>query len=455
MNAINCMKHNVTTMESPPLAHQSPGLRSPSSTKILLMLFLANFLNVYDRVIPAVLVEPMRQAFNLGDFHIGMVGTAFTVVYALAGIPIGRWADKGSRSRVIGAGLIVWSGFTAISAAATGFTSFLLARIGVGIGEAACAPGANSLIGDLYPERLRSRAVGLFMLGLPLGTVAGFFTVSALATYFDSWRAPFLIASVPGILLGLFFLVTRDPPKTTSPASLLKKATSLGPVMSVLAIPTMRWIILTGIGYNFAAYAVGTFLVPLMQRYFQLGLAEAAMSVGVIFGVTGLLALTVGGVLADWVKQKASNGRLVLCSLSMALASVLTWWALAGASSAMAFCFLFGLGWLAGYLYIVCVYPTVQELVVPELRATAMAVFFAAFYLGGAAFGSVVVGAVSDHLATAAQLAAGAMQLTDRHRAIGLHDALMLVPVALLIGSFAAWRASQTFGSDIQRLKPR
>lgn len=424
--------------------------RSRSSIKMLLMLFLANFLNVYDRLIPAVLAEPLRKAFKLSDFHVGALGAAFTVAYALAGLPIGRWADKGARPKVIGVGLLVWSGFTTASALASGFASLFLARIGVGVGEAACAPAANSIISDLYPVHQRSRAVGLFMLGLPLGTVASYFTVGAVATFFDSWRAPFLIASVPGVVLGLFFLVVRDAPKATSTDVPLSNVTVLSAVRVVLATPTMRWILLAGSGYNFAAYAVGVFLVPLMQRYFKLSLPGAAMAVGGIIGIAGVLALTLGGYLADMARQASSNGRLVLCSVALAVAAALTLWALSGASSVPAFCILFGLGWLSGCLYIVCVYPTVQELVVPELLATALAVLFAAFFLCGAAVGTLVVGAVSDRLAAAAQLAARAAQLSDSHRAVGLHSALLLVPTVLLVSALASWMASRTYGLDTQ-----
>ncbi|OYT91728.1 MAG: MFS transporter, partial [Pseudomonas sp. PGPPP3] len=117
----------------------------------LLTLFLVNFLNFFDRVLPAVVLEPLRKEFMLSDTMLGLLGTAFVLVYAVAGIPLGRLADKTKRTRLLSVGVFVWSLFTAAGGAVSNFTTMFLLRLGVGIGEAACAPAANSMIGDLYP----------------------------------------------------------------------------------------------------------------------------------------------------------------------------------------------------------------------------------------------------------------------------------------------------------------
>ena len=165
--------------------------------RVLFLLFLANMFNFFDRTIPAIIIEPLRMEWDLSDFQLGLGGTAFTVIYALAGIQLGRMADVGSRRKIMGWGLAVWSGFTALTGAAWNFWSFLIIRMGVGVGEASYAPAANSLIGDLFPAHKRARAMGIFMLGLPLGLLLAFFTVGAMVEAFDSWRAPFYIAAVP------------------------------------------------------------------------------------------------------------------------------------------------------------------------------------------------------------------------------------------------------------------
>lgn len=185
--------------------------QAANAWRILFLLFLANLFNFFDRTIPAIIIEPIRMEWSLSDFQIGIIGTAFTIVYAIAGLPLGRMADTGSRSKLMGWGLAAWSGLTAVNGLVGSFWAFLLVRMGVGIGEASYAPAANSLIGDLFPAHRRARAMGIFMLGLPLGLLLAFFTIGAMVKAFDSWRAPFFIAAVPGLVLAVFMFFIKGP----------------------------------------------------------------------------------------------------------------------------------------------------------------------------------------------------------------------------------------------------
>lgn len=186
-------------------------MQSSRATKATLFtLFLVNFLNFFDRALPSVVLEPIRKEFMLSDTMLGLLGTAFVLVYAVAGIPLGRLADKGSCTRILSVGVFIWSFLTAAGGAATNFTAMLLARLGVGIGEAACAPAANSMIGDLYPTERRARAIGLFTLGLPLGTLAAFGMGGWLAQHYG-WRYTFYFAAVPGLLVALALLRLPEP----------------------------------------------------------------------------------------------------------------------------------------------------------------------------------------------------------------------------------------------------
>ena len=117
---------------------------------VLFLLFLANLLNFFDRTIPAIIVEPVRKEWSLTDTQLGVISAIFTIVYAIAGIPLGRLADRLSRKKIIGWGLGIWSAFTALNGIAWNYMSFLFIRAGVGIGEASYAPAANSMIGDLF-----------------------------------------------------------------------------------------------------------------------------------------------------------------------------------------------------------------------------------------------------------------------------------------------------------------
>ncbi|MGE7991135.1 spinster family MFS transporter [Pseudomonas sp. NPDC089554] len=430
------------------------GPQVSNAWRILFLLFLANLFNFFDRTIPAIIIEPIRREWHLSDFQIGLIGTAFTLVYAIAGLPLARLADTGSRAKLMGWGLMAWSGLTAVNGMVGNFWSFLLVRMGVGIGEASYAPAANSLIGDLFPAERRSRAMGIFMLGLPLGLLLAFFTIGAMVQAFDSWRAPFFIAAVPGMLLAVFLFMIREPARGAAEAMAISQAPIDRPLRRVLSVPTFAWLVLAGLTFNFSSYACNSFMVPMLQRYFELSLHQAAVSTGVIVGVTGLFGLTLGGWVADKVHQRWANGRLLFAVVSMFVASLATAWALhAGRIELSVFVAVFGVGWLFSYNFYTCVYTAIQDVVQPRLRATAMALFFAGLYLLGGGLGPVVVGGLSDHFANQAMLAAGEVVMNEAFKAQGLHDAMYLIPVALLLTMLFLLGASRCFSRDAQRMR--
>ncbi|MEA1605312.1 spinster family MFS transporter [Pseudomonas spirodelae] len=433
---------------------QQQSLQATNAWRILCLLFLANLFNFFDRTIPAIIIEPIRMEWDLSDLQLGLIGTAFTIVYAIAGVPLGRMADTGARRKIMGWGLAAWSGLTALNGLAWNFWSFLLIRMGVGIGEASYAPAANSLIGDLFPAHKRARAMGIFMLGLPLGLLLAFFTIGAMVAAFDSWRAPFFIAAVPGLILALFMFFIKEP--TRGAAEQVKSLTTPvdKPVRKVLAIRTFWWLVVAGLTFNFATYACNSFMVPMLQRYFLLPLEQAAMATGVIVGLTGLLGLTLGGWLADKIHQRWQTGRLLFAALSMLIAAVATGCALfAGRVEVAVFVALFSIGWLFSYNFYTCVYTAIQDVIEPRLRATAMALFFAGLYLLGGGLGPVAVGVLSDHYSQAAMLAAGASEMNESFKAVGLHNAMFLIPVALFMTMLALVQASRCFVSDAAQMQ--
>lgn len=431
---------------------QSP--QAANAWRVLFLLFLANLFNFFDRTIPAIIIEPVRHEWSLSDFQLGMIGTAFTLVYAIAGVPLGRMADTGARRKIMGWGLAVWSGLTAVNGLAWSFWSFLVVRMGVGIGEASYAPAANSLIGDLFPAHKRARAMGIFMLGLPLGLVLAFFTIGSMVKAFDSWRAPFFIAAVPGLILALFMFFIKEPARGAA-ESVRVTATPLDkPLRRVLAIRTFWWLTLAGLTFNFATYATNSFMVPMLQRYFLMPLEQAAIATGIITGLTGLVGLTLGGWVADKVHQKSERGRLLLAAFSMLVAALCTGFALlAGRIEIGLFVGVFSLGWLFAYNFYTCVYTAIQDVVEPRLRATAMALFFAGLYLLGGGLGPVVVGLLSDHYSQVAMLAAGASEMNETFKAVGLHNAMLLIPAALTLTMLALFQAARCFARDAASMR--
>lgn len=426
----------------------------PKTAYLLTLLFLVNFLNFFDRALPSVVLESIRVEFKLTDTLLGLLGTAFVFVYAFAGIPLGRLADRHRRLTVLGVGVTVWSLLTAATGATKNFTSLLVMRLGVGVGEASCAPAANSLIGDMYPSSKRSRPVGLFMLGLPIGTLAAFALGGWLAQHYG-WRAPFFFAAVPGLIVAALLYFAREPRRGAADTVASAPGTNAvkRPIRALIAIPTLRWLIASGATMNFAAYAINTFLPAMLVRYHGVSTAKAGGISAIVLGLTGIVGLTLGGLIADHAHRRWPRGRLWLGGASMLLAAPLLALGLlqpVGATTAVTV--LLSAGWLLLFIYYVTVYPAIQDVVEPPLRATGMAVYFFFMYIFGGGLGSFATGALSDALAAGAMQAAGATEMSAAFRAIGLRDALLwILPTGLALTGLMILASSRSYLADSRR----
>ncbi|MFN0083761.1 MAG: MFS transporter, partial [Blastocatellia bacterium] len=226
------------------------------------------------------------------------------------------------------------------------------------------------------------------------------------------------------------------------------------PYHRVLSIPTMWWIILSGALHNFNAYAVNAFLPAYLGRYHGLGLQRANTIAAFTLGAVGVVGLLGGGLLADWARKKSPSGRMLLGSCALFVLTPLTYLALSLPKGAIStFMILMGTGWMLFYVYYVTVYPTVQDVVEPSLRGTAMALYFFAMYVLGGAFGTTILGMLSDHFAKKAMFAAGADILTEPFKATGLHDAFFIVPVISLLLGLVLFAGSRTVARDMERLQ--
>lgn len=433
---------------------------------VLTLLFLINLLNFIDRTIPAVLLEDIRKAYDLNDFQLGMLSTSFTLVYAVCGLPLGRLADTWIRKYVLAGGAAVWSAFTGMSGVASNFASFFMIRLGVGVGEASCAPAAISMIGDMFPPAKRGRAMGFFMLGLPLGILLSFILVAkirampegALHAFFGvaQWQLPFILFALPGFLVALICLFVREPIRGSQESYACATHQKVDkPFRKVISIKTIWWISLSGVTVNMAAYGTNTFFKAMLERYYLIDPLKAGLMAAVVLGLTGLLAMTLGAVVADAAHKRAINGRLKLGAISVLIAAPLVFLALrqSPGGEMTKFMLLYSVGWVLFFIYYVSVYTAVQDVVEPRLRASAMAVYFAAQYLLGAAFGTLIIGGLSDYFANQAMLAQNLSAMTEAIRGIGLHSAMFTVPVMLLVTAGMLFMASKTYLVDVERVK--
>ena len=269
-------------------------------TFALALLFGLNFMNFYDRQVVGAIGERLKNDWQLSDGQLGGLTTAFILLYAIVGIPLGRLADRGRRPLVLGTGALVWSAFTALSGLATGFASLFIFRMGVGVGEASCAPAANSLLGDLFPRHQRARAISIFMLGLPLGLGASYAVSGLIMQVTGGWRGALFVAAIPGMLLGLLAFFLPDPPRGGADGQ-AKRVSAPDPhaIRAILGIRTMWWIILSGALLNLNMYAMGSFLTSFVIRYHGLPIGTANYLVAVLYGFGGGLGMLAGGWLGD------------------------------------------------------------------------------------------------------------------------------------------------------------
>ena len=424
----------------------------------LSVLFAINTLNFYDRQILGAVGETVREEWRLSDTALGSLGTAFTLLYAVVGVPIGRLTDKFSRRWILFAGVTLWSVLTATSGLARNFTELFIVRLGVGSGEAACAPASASLIGDLFPASRRAKALAVFMIGLPLGIALSFLGSSLLEHRFG-WRFTFYIALVPGIICALLALLISEPARGAAEVHQCSSAKRKGsPYLLVLSIPTMWWIIASGALHNFNMYAIGAFLSPFLQRVHHVSKLNAGMIAMVVYGLAGVPGLIIGGMLGDRMVKNIPNGRLVVSTVAILISAPLMYLGLSRpAGDLTGFILLAGFGMASMYMYYATVYSAIQDVIEPGLRGTAMALYFFAMYVLGASLGPVGMGFLSNHFTRQAALDAGVTETTFQalrpFAAQGLHSALYVVPAFGVLLGLVLFAASRTVAKDMEKLQ--
>ena len=398
-------------------------MRSKSVGPALAVLFLVNVLNYYDRQTLAAILEPLRHEFSLSDTQLGGLFTLFTVVFALAGLPLGKLADTRSRRRLLATGIAVWTGLTGLAGLATSYAVLLATRLGVGIGEAVCTPAAASWIGDLVPASRRARAMAGFMMAVPVGIMLSS-AIGGPVAQAHGWRMALALAALPGLVLGPAVLWLREPERPCPSAA----------GGGVAALPAVFWwIAASGAVVNFALYSFSTFLPAFLTRYHGMSVAQAGIWTGIGSGVSGILGALAAGLLGDRVKN-----RLYLAAGASLVAAGPVYAALGmppGSASGAVCLAMIGYGLLQ--MYYGLVYAAIQDVVGPAMRGRAMAVYFVVTYLGGASWGPLVTGRLSDFLARRSLLAA------EASRAVGLHDAMYVIPALAVVLAAVLWAAGR------------
>ena len=261
-----------------------------------------NFLNYMDRWVAAAASPLIQKEFNLSDALIGLLGSAFLLVYAVAALPFGYWADRGVRRTVVGIGVTIWSLATLFTGFARSYVQLFASRAILGIGEASYYPAGTSLLADYFPKDQRGRVMSIWGAGSALGIAVGFAGGGYIADKFG-WRNAFFFAAVPGILCALLAFGMREPLRGSSeergPALKQTRDASLRRFLGLMRIPTLRAAILSQTVLYFVLASNAFWLPTLLHRRFDLSISQAGLLAGVVLVVGGLIGTLTGGWIAD------------------------------------------------------------------------------------------------------------------------------------------------------------
>ena len=410
-----------TDTSAPPAAGVDTSYpRATYSWWVIFVLTLALIVSYVDRHIVSILVEPMKRDLGISDAQAGWLFSGFAIFYALAGLPLARWADSKSRRKIIVFGILAWSAMTVACGLARNFWQLFAARVGVGVGEATIGPATNSLVGDYFPRKTIPLALSFFQTGAIVGSGLAFLvggivvemvraappTVLPLLGTMHAWQMTFIYVGAPGILVVLMMLSVREPvrrifkgtdgvaqTKATLRALgdfyLLNRATILTHHLGLSCINLIGWAFV--------------FWTPsFFERVHGLSSGQASQTFGLIFIIFGPLGGLAGAYIARYLSARGHRdanilgtmvGAVLVIPSVMAIQIVpnltVVWILYMGALAFMNM--PFGLG--AGAL------PVIAP---PNMRAQVAAIYslFGAF--AGMGLGPVIAGAINDHIFTGA-----------------------------------------------------
>lgn len=370
---------------------------------IVAVLTLVYVFNFIDRQIISVLQEPIREELNLSDTQLGLLqGLTFALFYVIMGIPLARWADVGVRRNVVALAVGTWSIMTALCGIAQNYLHLLLARIGVGIGEAGGSPPSHSIISDLFPPGKRALPLAVYSSGITFGVFIAYVFGAWVSDNFG-WRIVFIALGIPGIFLALLVRFTiKEPPRGQYDGS----GSDVAPppmrtvVKQLFSSPTFVHLSIAASLHVFVSYGVSAFLVSHYVRSFGIPsdeISRVALPLGFIIGLGGMVGNFGGGYLSDRLSLKDVRWALWI----PALANLLTvpFAAIAILSRDFYFSLLmYVIPLTFAYIYLGPTLATMHSLVQPRMRAMTSAVFFFMANLIGLGFGPTAVGAISDML---------------------------------------------------------
>lgn len=418
----------------------------------LVVLFILNAVDEFDRAVLAVALEDIKEDFGLSDLTVAILPLAVVFITGILSLPAGNWADRYRRINILSAGAIVWGSAGILAAASQNFISLVLTRAMLGAGQGTIVPTHASLLSDYYPVSIRGRALGYHRAANPLGQVIGAI-IGGVIIAAVGWRWGFAAAAIPGLLLGIYALRLREPSRgeadivvaakqdpllasfMAEPEDKLGFFASLGQIWNIY---TLRILIFTNAAFGFSLFGVVFWIPAFFEREFGFSTEGAGAALAGL-AAAGFIGTWFGGPFADRNVQK---GFAYLGKIGVYATLLLTiTWSLAFLMPTAALCLLLlSVGALLASLGVPGLTSIVAAVSPPRIRSQAFSAFGLALAVCGAAFAPLVIGGLSEALQRWADMSEGE----------ALRWAMFSATISVMtIGTWLAWLASRTCARDV------
>ena len=406
----------------------------------LLLLTVTYFFSYMDRQILAILLEDIKADLLLNDTQLGLLsGLAFALFYATLGIPVAAMADRMNRVNIISIALAIWSGMTAVCGLAQNFTQLLLARIGVGIGEAGSSPPSHSIIADMYPADKRALALSIYSLGVTLGAAAGQMFGGNL-TYFFDWRVAFLAIGLPGVVLAVIVkLFATEPMRKAEPGAVEsdRMPSIAAGFRSIFANRAAVWLVAGVTLTSMIGYALTGWTPAYLIRSYGLNTLQVGNIVAPLLAIAGVASGLGSGWLANRLSQRYGimAQPLMVAGLKAIALPFLIWFYLA--ESAPLAIGVYFIAVLFQSCYLGPTFAMIQTLAPLRMRAVWAAITLLVINLIGLGLGPTLVGILSDDFVA---------DYGDE----SLRQALLVIACFTPLAIFCYWRASRCLAAQAQ-----
>tara|TARA_Y100000748_G_scaffold56077_1_gene44467 strand:+ start:3047 stop:4357 length:1311 start_codon:yes stop_codon:yes gene_type:complete len=368
-----------------------------------------------DRQILSLLVQPIKEDLGISDTQIGLLaGLAFAIFYSFIGIPIAKLADTKNRVTIISVGVALWTFMTALCGLTKTYFYLFLARVGVGVGEAALSPAAYSMIADYFPKEKLGRAIGVYVIGLYLGAGLAMLVGSAVISMVSNmplielpyygiikpWQLTFLLVSIPGILVLILLITIREPERVSHTGLEFQDQTTFKEV--VIYLWGLRKIFINlniGICINGAVIAGFMVWIPeWLRRTFEITIVDAGLIYGLALLIFGSIGPFMGGWVSDYLAKKNYKDAPMRTVLYAAILTIPF-----AAIMPLAPNLFFGVILLCIVTFLFSVPqglpPVVMQLIAPNhMRAQTTAIFMLFSNLFSYAFGAAIIAVITDYI---------------------------------------------------------